>query len=248
MSQRPFLYIAFTLVTFFILLFAYTKFAGPIPFYINSVTTQKNEAFSVTGEGSVFIKPDVALVSVGISANASTVKQAQDQINIIINKVSESIKRAGVDAKDIKTVSYNIYPTYDYTSRTQRITGYSAATNLSIKVRQIDKANDVIDAATAAGANQVGGVSFDIDDKTKAENEARSKAIEAAKKKAENAAKAGGFNLGRLINYSENFQGVPIALRSLSVGAPGKDSATTTEIEPGTNEVRVSVTLSYEIR
>lgn len=248
MDQKPFFYSLITLVAFFILLFAYTKLAGPIPFYITSVSTQKNSAFEVTGEGSVFSKPDVALVSAGISADAVSVKAAQDKINSTINKVSQSVKSLGVDPKDIKTSNYNINPTYDYNGGPQRIAGYSASTTLSIKVRQIEKVNSVIDAATSSGANQVGGVSFDIDDKTKAENDARTKAVEQAKQKAQMAAKIGGFSLGRLVNYSENFQGVPIYPRAMAVGSLSKDSAPQTQVEPGTNEVKVSVILSYEIR
>lgn len=246
MFVRPYTYIFFTIGIFFALLFLYTKLAGPIPFYINSVTTQKNEAFTVTGEGEVFVAPDLAVLSAGITAEGPTVKAAREQINTAINKVSEAVKEVGVDAKDIQTRNYNINPSYDYSSGRQRITGYSASTNLSIKVKQIEKVNEVIDAATANGANQVGGVTFEVSDKTKAENEAREKAVLQAKQKAENAAKAGGFSLGRLINYNENFRGV---LRPVPMGAVSVlEKADATQIEPGSNEIKVSVTLSYEIR
>lgn len=241
-----------TLVTpiliFFILLFAYTKIAGPIPFSVNSITTTKSDTFNVTGEGTVVAKPDIATLNVGISAQGATVKTAQDQINAAINKVAEAIKKLGVEQKDIQTTNYNINPNYDFQGSTQRITGYSASTNLSIKVRNIDLVNQVIDEATANGANQVGGVSFDVDDKTKVENEARQKAVEAAKKKAEDAAKIAGFRLGRLVNYSEGFEGgpQPIPLR-MAVGAaeaPKLDTA----VEPGSSEIKVVVTLSYELQ
>lgn len=66
--------------------FVFTKFLGPIPFTINSVTTQKSTTFDVAGEGKVTINPDIATVTVGISANGQTVKTAQDQINNVINK------------------------------------------------------------------------------------------------------------------------------------------------------------------
>lgn len=232
--------------TFFILLFTFTKLFGPIPFSVTSVTTQKSEAFSVTGEGKSIVKPDIGVVNVGVSAQASTVKDAQDKLNSAINKVSEAIKKLGVDAKDIQTTNYNINPSYDYRETTQRITGYNASTNLSIKVRQIDKANDVIDEATANGANQVGGISFDVDDKTKAENEAREKAVAEAKRKAESAARIAGFRLGKIINYSENFGGFPITI-PLRAQAVGTEAPTPTQIEPGSSEITVTVTLSYEV-
>ncbi len=236
------------IVIFFILLFLYTKIAGPIPFSVNSVTTNKSDTFNVTGEGSVAAKPDIATLNVGIQAQGSTVKAAQDQINAAINKVAEAIKKLGVEQKDIQTTNYNINPNYDFQGNIQRITGYSASTNLNIKVRNIDLVNQVIDQATESGANQVGGISFDVDDKTKIENEARQKAVTEAKNKAESAAKIAGFKLGRMVNYSENFEGEPrpLPLR-LSAGAPEAQQLETA-VEPGSSEIKVMVTLSYEIQ
>src|SRR5687768_6592189 len=136
------------ILTFFLLLFLYTKFLGPIPFTVNSVTTQKSTTFDVMGEGKVVVKPDVATVTVGIQANGATVNTVQEQINSVINKVSSAVKNLGVDEKDIQTTNYNINPDYDFTGGTQRIKGYTASTNLLVKVRQTDKANQVIDVAT----------------------------------------------------------------------------------------------------
>lgn len=233
------------IIAFFVLLFVYTKLAGPVPFSVSQVTTQKTDTFNVSAEGVAETKPDIATVTVGIESRGSTIKNAQDQINAVINNVSEAVKALGVDEKDIRTINYSINPTYDFQSGTQRITGYSASTHLLIKVREIDKINQVIDQATANGANQVGGVSFEVDDKTKAENEARQKAVAAARKKAEDAAKIAGFKLGRIVNYSESFAPDVIPPRVMSLEATGapKDTA----IEPGSSEIKVVVTLSFEI-
>ncbi|MCX6792368.1 MAG: SIMPL domain-containing protein, partial [Candidatus Gottesmanbacteria bacterium] len=198
-------HLAGAIVLFFIALFAYTKLAGPIPFTVTSVTTTKTDTFSVTGEGKVSVPPDIAIISAGVQAQGNTVKIAQDQLNKNINAVSAAVKAAGVDAKDVQTAGYNINPMYDYNAATPRITGYEASSSLTIKVRAIDTANTVIDAATAAGANQIGGITFDVDDKTTAQNQAREKAVTDAKSKAENAARIAGFSLGKIINYSEDF-------------------------------------------
>jgi len=235
-------------VLFFIALFAYTKLVGPIPFSVTSTTTTTADVFTVTGEGKVSAAPDIAIVNAGVQAQGATVKLAQDQLNKAINAVSAAVKSAGVDAKDIQTSGYNVNPNYDFQSGGQRITGYQASSSLTIKVRDIEKANAVIDAATAAGANQVGGISFDIDDKTKVENEAREKAVAEAKKKAENAARIAGFKLGRIINYSENFGGSPRPLLMMEAKAVGALDQAPTQVEPGTNEIVVNVTLAFEIR
>lgn len=238
----PFVWLA----GFFVLLFVYTKLIGPIPFSVSSVTTVKSTTFDVSGEGKVSVKPDVASVTAGISLQAATVKSAQDQINSVINKVSEGLKQTGVDAKDIKTSNYNINPSYDYTGASQKITGYSASTNLLVKVRNLDNVNNVIDTATANGANQISGVTFEVDDKTKAEDEARQKAVAEAKKKADQAAKIAGFKLGRIINYSESFQGSPRPVPFMMEVA--KSAGSPTQVEPGSSEIIVNVTLSYEIQ
>ncbi len=248
MNSKIFLLPIIGATTFFILLFSFTKIFGPIPFAVNSVTTTKSTTFDVTGEGKVTAFPDIALVTVGIQANGPTVKQAQDQINSTINKISNAFKKLGVDSKDIKTTNYNINPIRgDFNNGPAKITGYEANTNLQIKVRQLDRANSVIDSATANGANQIGGISFDIDDRTKLENEARQKAVDEAKKKATDASKIAGFKLGRIINYSENSGGItPMPYRAMAVdkamGGPP------TQIEPGSTDITITVTLSYEIQ
>ncbi|MFH0936764.1 MAG: SIMPL domain-containing protein [Candidatus Daviesbacteria bacterium] len=243
---KPALSSILVITFFFVALLVYTKMIGPIPFSLNSINTNKSDSFNVIGEGSVAVAPDIALLSVGITANASTVKAVQDEINSKINQVSESIKKLGIDSKDIKTSNYSVHPNIDYNSGNQKIVGYGGSTNLSIKIRDLEKVNQVIDTATATGANQVAGITFDVDDKTKAESEARQKAVTEAKKKAEDASKIAGFSLGRMINYSENFNGYPrpILMESKAVGA--LDSSPTS-VEPGSSEIKVIVTLSYEI-
>lgn len=234
------------IITFFVVLFLYTRFFGPIPFSVDSITTQKNTTFDVTGEGKISVPPDIARINAGVVAQAQTVKQAQNQINSVINKVSETVKNLGVDAKDIKTENYSIYPDYDYSGSTQKIKGYSASATLIILARDIDKISIIIDTATQNGANQIGGLSFEVEDKTKVENEAREKAMAEAKKKAENAAKIAGFRLGKIVNYTESFNGSPKPFPL--VGGGMAERANTTKIEPGSSEINLVVTLSYEIR
>lgn len=240
---------AAAIVIFFLALFAYTKVAGPLPFTITSVTTNKTDAFTVTGEGKVSVAPDIAVVSAGVQSQGATVKLVQEQLNKSISAVTAAVKRAGIGDKDIQTAGYAINPMYDFSQRTQRITGYQASSNLTIKVRAIDSVNAVIDAATGAGANQVGGITFDVDDKTKAQDEARKLAVTDAKKKAEAAAKAAGFTLGAIMNYSENFGALPRPIPMLAKTAEAESvDAAATQVSPGSNEIAVTVSLSYEIR
>lgn len=236
-----------TIIVFFIALFAYTKLAGPIPFTVTSITTTKTDTFSVTGQGKVSVPPDIAVLSAGVQSQGATVKIAQDQLNKNMNAVSAAVKAAGVDAKDIQTSGYTINPMYDYRADVQKITGYQASSTITIKVRAIDSTNSVIDAATLAGANQLGGIRFDVDDKTTAQNQAREKAVADAKSKAENAAHIAGFSLGKIINYSEDFgnQPRPVLMMAKEDSAGG---GVPTQVETGSNEITVTVQLSYQIQ
>lgn len=267
-SYGPFLV---KLVLFFVSLFLFTKLAGPLPFTVKNISSGVSDVFTISGEGRANIKPDIAVISLGVSANAKTVKEAQNQINQVINKVTQDLKELGIAQKDIKTENYNIYPNYKPqsistpTSKTeipvmpilpkateittirepdQKISSYSASTNLSIKIRDTEKLNQIIDIATKDGANQIGGVSFNVDDRTQAENEARKKAIEDAKKKAQEAAKVAGFRLGKMVSYYENLTPPPV----FGDVALERAEVMDTNIQPGSMEVVVSVTLNYEIR
>lgn len=234
-------------VVFFALLFVYSKIGGPIPLSVRSVVTQKMDAFTVNGEGKVSISPDMAVVTVGVQTTGNTVKATQDDLNRRINAVSEAVKALGISGADIQTTNYSIYPNYDFQAPSQRITGYNASSNLVIKIKDLDITNDVIDTATAQGANTVSGVTFDVEDKEKAQNEARELAVADAKKKAQTAANIAGFSLGKIVNYSESFGGggigpLPYMARDIAL------ESVKTEVEPGSQEILVNVSLSYEIQ
>jgi len=235
------------LVLFFVLLFTYVKLAGPIPFSVNSITTTKSTTFDVAGQGKASVKPDSAKVSAGISATGSASLDVKNQINATINKVSAAIKAVGVSPADIQTSNYSINPTYDYTGGTQKINGYSANTSLTVTVKDINKVNAVIDAATQAGANNVNNLGFGATDKSSAEMEARKLAVADAKKKAADIANLAGFKLGNLVNYSEGSAGSPRPIPMMAK-AQSADISIPTQVEPGSEEVIIDVTLSYEVR
>ena len=147
-----------------------SRLIGPLPFAITQTTTTKQSTFDVSGEGKVTTVPDKGVVSLGVTANESTVKQAQDKANTVINTVTEALGKLGIEKKDIRTDNYSLYPNYDYQAGGQKITGYQVSATLTVSVTDFAKLNQAIDAATQAGANQVGGVSFTLtDDKKKAE-------------------------------------------------------------------------------
>lgn len=223
---------------FFVCLFLYSKFGPSLPIYVNQVATSQPAPFTVTAEGKVTAVPDVAQITLGFTTSGSSVSQVQNLANQTINNVSAAVKKLGIGESDIKTTNYNLRQDYE------RKGNYVIDVNLTVKVKDFAKLNQVIDAATANGANQVGGLNFTFDDPEKFQSQARKIAIANAKKKAAEIAGESGITLGRLINVSENSGSYPRPMAIMS--AAEKDSITPTQVEPGSSEITSSVTLSYE--
>lgn len=236
-------------IIFFVLLFVFSKWGPAINF---STTSQsKGEPFIVSGEGKVYATPNIAKISVGITQSGALLATVQKDVNTKTQKLTAAIKNLGVEDKDIKTTSYYLYPQYDYTTGSGKITGYEVSTTYQITIRDIDKINDVISTATASGANAEGGITFDLNDETKKEKlqEARVQAISEAKEKAQGLASAAGLTLGKIINVSED---VPATTRLMNLpmagGGTQDKTVTAPSIQTGQNEIDVTVSLSYEIR
>ena len=240
-----------TVLFVFIGLIAFLKLNGPVPFSVNSVSSIKESMFTVQGTGEVTAIPDTALLSLGVNKNASTVQAAQDQVNNIINQITTDMKNLGVEEKNIKTTNYSVNPNYDYSGSTQRINGYVVNADIQVRLKPIDKANEAIDLATKAGATNVGGIQFVLDEtkQKELEEEARKKAIEAAKAKAISISKVSGIGLGRLVDVQESGSGyqppLPYAAMKAEDSRAG-NAAPATELNPGENKVSSNVTLSYE--
>ena len=228
---------------------AVSRIVGPLSLSITQTTTQKQSTFDVTGESKVTTIPDKAVVSLGITVNESTVKQAQDKANTIINNINAELGKLNIDKKDIKTDNYSLYPNYDY-QQGQRITGYTVNANLSVNLTDFSTLNQAIDAATGVGANQVGGIMFTLSDEKKkdVENDARKEAIEDAKEKARSLSSLAGMRLGKIVNISESpsFQPRPYALMNAAEGAIDGKASAPTNVEPGSTTFNYVVTLSYE--
>src|SRR6185312_14515731 len=101
-----------SILFFFLCLFLYTKFLGPFPFAVNSIQTQKTDLFQVTGEGSATAVPDTAHISFGVTKQAATVTDAQNQTNTAIAAITNALNAQGIDTKNIKTTDYSVNPNY----------------------------------------------------------------------------------------------------------------------------------------
>jgi hypothetical protein len=233
---------------FFLCLFVYTKLAGPIPFSVNSVQTTKSTTFDVSGDGSATAVPNTATISFGVTKQATTVADAQNQTNTAINSIMDKLNSLGIDTKNIKTTNYNVNPNYNL-GDSQSISGYTVTQSVEVKVDPLDKVNKTLDTLTASGANIVGQVSFGFDDATKQklEDQARADAVKVAKEKAQSLANAASIHLGSIINVTENQNTPgPIMLNTAKLGGGAGESAPS-QVTPGENTVSTTVTLSYQI-
>lgn len=239
-----------SIIIFFILLFVYSRFGPSLP--ISVLTQTKGEPMMVSDTGKVTVVPDIAKVTVGIDEQGQSLKQVQDSVNKKSKALTDSLKKVGVNEKDIKTVNYSVNPEYDYQNQPYKINGYSVSTSYEIKITDFELVNDVLVLATESGANVVGNISFEVNEETREKKlqEAREMAVDKAKQKAEGLAKASGIILGKIINVTESM-GLdyprPIAYAkemSLSSG----DSPEVANVTPGETEISVTVNLSFEIR
>lgn len=231
---------------------AVTRVMGGPALSVNQISTNKMSTFDAMGEAKINTIPDQAEVRMGIAITDTTVKVTQDKANTVINSVNEKMAELGIEKSQIKTENYSLYPNYDYSSGSnQRITGYTLNTNLVVTIKDFAKLNQAVDAATAAGANQIGGITFSLSDdkKEEVEKEAREEAIGNAQEKARELAGLAGMKLGKIVNIYEvpNAVNYPYPMAEVAYDmAKGAGGGAPTNVEPGSTTYTYQVTLSYE--
>jgi uncharacterized protein len=213
-------------------------------------STTPEHTISVSGSGKVTVKPDVADVSLGVQIQRDTAKSARDDAAQTMNSVIAALKNLGIADEDIQTSTIDISPVYDYNSSSPHITGYQVTNVVSVHVRDITKVADVIDDSVAAGATTVNGVTFDLADRTTAENQARDAAVKDARSHADALAAAAGVTITGVQSISDTTMSYPYpiygASDSAKGGAPGAP-AVPTPVQPGTQDITITVTVSYTI-
>ncbi len=228
--------------------------------YSKTIEPGSFRSFSVSGEGKVVAVPDVAKFSFSvITQGGKNLGDLQKQNIEKMNKAITYIKDQGVADKDIKTESFNVDPRYQYygckdggSCPPAEIVGYTVTQSVGVKVRDFEKAGDILSGVVQNGANNVSGLQFTIDDPSSVMAKAREQAIEKAKEKAEQIADAGGFSVGRLLGISEGgyqpvydsyLRNAKVSMaESLGGGAPAPS------IEAGSQDVVVNISLQYEIK
>lgn len=205
---------------------------------------------TVSGEGKTFIKPDIAIVTLGITNEANKAADAVKENNTKMNEIIKAVKDLGVEEKDITTTNYNLSPKYNYTeSKGSFIDGYTLSQQIQVKIRNFDKIAEVLQKATSLGANTIDQLQFTVDDLEKVKAEAMKEAVTKAKEKAQNIAKASGIDLGRLVNVYEDYYSQDYSAPSYKAEGMGGGGAETPapDIQVGEQEIRVKMNLVYRI-
>lgn len=207
---------------------------------------------NVNGVGVVYLTPDIAYITIGVNTQRDNASEAVDANKEQTTAVIQAIKDAGVEDKDIRTNNFSIWsnPQYDSSGQLSGVINYSVDNTVNVTVRNIDKLGDLLDAAISAGANSIYSIQFDVEDKTKAQEEARTKAVEDAKAEAAGLAETSGVALDVIQNISYYESGGPYYY-DMGYGKGGGGAgveAAAVPIQPGQLAVTVSVNITYTIK
>lgn len=217
--------------------------------YIGKPTTVR-DTITIDGTGKATSKPDLAMVQFSVVTQGSNPKDVQTANTNQMNAVTQALKDLGIKSDDLETSGYSLMPNYDYNKQPYVIQGYSISQTLSIKIRDFSKIGTVLERSVALGINQVNNIQFTIDEPESLRDEARMKALENANKKAKDLAKALDVDIVRVVSFSENGYGGPVQPMPMY----GRDMAVTQsagvapEIQTGTQDVNMNVSVTYEIR
>ncbi|HCF49236.1 MAG TPA: hypothetical protein DER60_03070 [Syntrophomonas sp.] len=206
----------------------------------------------VTATGTTTVAPDQARISLGVVTSNKDLALAQSENNQNTQKVIAAVQTMGIDKSHIQTSSFNIYPQYDYNTRsTGVLIGYQVRNEITIVVKDISKAGSILDGAVQAGANNVNYVSFEKANLDAAENEALLKAIARGHDKAQLIASAAQMSLGDLLNISEGYNATiyPNVANIAMDSAKGMGGAVNSvPISPGELKVNATVTMVYQLK
>lgn len=202
----------------------------------------------VTGFGEARAAPDIATISVGVVTQAKSARDALAANSKAMTDAIESLKSAGIAAKDLQTSGFSLQPLYssDRVGNQRTITGYQASNTIAMRVRDLGKIGDILDRAVSLGANSVTGPSFGLAEPEALRVEARKAAIADAERRAKLYAEVLGLKLGRVINVDETSGPSLRPVRTVMM-SPAAAAAPAPPIEAGETAISASVTVIWEI-
>ena len=204
------------------------------------------EGITVQGHGEVNVQPDIAQITLTVTTQSARQAEAVRQNAAQTTATLAALRGAGIANKDIQTRSYTVQPQYDDKPSPPVLTGYQVQNSVQATVRDLAKVGLVIDKATAGGASQVDGVSFDLSDQSAAQAKALTLAVESAHRKAEIMAAAAGVSLGRLLTMMEG-SSAPVYRPVFAARAMKAEAVPETPINDQQITVDADATLVYAL-
>ena len=210
---------------------------------------------TLSAEGRSTRTPDLAVFTAGVTSQGKTAGAALSANSAEMNKVVAALKKAGIADRDIQTSNLNLNPVYEQQRQLPngtiepaqpRIIGYQVNNTVNVRQRNLAQFGRVIDTLVAAGANQVNGPSFQMDDADAATDEARTEAMKKARARAELYARAAGLKVVRILTISESGGYVPQP-QVMYTRAAMADSAAPTPVAAGEVSMTSSVTVLFEL-
>jgi len=213
-----------------------------------NIYSQQDIGIWVTGVGEVTIVPDVAVLSLGVEAQATTVAEAQQQANGAMNAMMSVFDSHGIDEKDIKTQQYSIQPVREWRDDQYILVGYRVTNTVSVKVRDIDDTGSIVDDAVAAGGDYtiINSISLTVDEPEAYYEDVRAEAMADAKDRAEQLASLGEVKLGKPMYIAEYSGYVPTVVYYDTRVEEGA-TVSTTDISPGETEITMTIQVVYSI-
>jgi uncharacterized protein YggE len=206
-------------------------------------------SINVNGMGRVKVEPDVADINLGVTKQGDDAASASQDAATAMDAVVKALLEAGVAEADIQTSAISLNPLYDWDNSPPEIEGWEASNLVNITVRDITTVGDVVDAATAAGATNISGITFRVEDPTAAQAEARSAAVADARAKAEQLATDAGVSITGVITITES-GGVapqPIFYAQAEMAMAAAAPVAQTPVLPGQVELSITVMVQYQI-
>jgi uncharacterized protein len=203
----------------------------------------------VSADGTSTRTPDLAIIQAGVVTQHATAGEAMQQNSARMSTVLAALRRAGVAERDVQTSSIVLSPQYRYAeNQPPVITGYQASNQVTVRFRDIAKSGTILDALVREGANNISGPNLTIDKPEAALDEARTKAVAAARARADLYAKAAGLRVDRILSISEGGAMPPPMPMMLARAERFSADKAETQIAPGEQELRVSLSVRFLLK
>lgn len=215
---------------------------------LQNANDEQPRQLNISGTGEVYLVPDIAYVYIGTRSEAAEVGDALSENNKQAQNIANVLIDLGVDQKDIQTTAFNVYPVQNYSPEGEPMeTRFVVENTVFIKVRELQRLGELLDVVVRNGANQINGISFNVEDREQAEADARRLAVIDAKQKAEELAESAGVSLGELVNLSAYSYGNPQPMYEGKGGGYAADMSAA-PIASGQLVITAEATLTYNIK